>query len=92
MRLTVRVYPKARTAAVGGRYGTGEPPVLVVRVAAPASDGRANDAVVLALARAFDVCNANVRIITGHTQRTKIIEVDDGDAIRLRQLLGAAEG
>ncbi|HVX69619.1 MAG TPA: DUF167 domain-containing protein [Mycobacteriales bacterium] len=83
----MRVYPKARTTTVGGRYGSGEPPVLVVRVAAPASDGRANEAVARALACAFDRPSSTVRIITGHTQRTKIVEVDDGDPIRLRQLL-----
>ena len=46
MRLTVRVHPGARGDEVGGRYGTGEPPVLIVRVAAPARDGQANERLV----------------------------------------------
>lgn len=87
MRLTVRVHPKARTTVVGGRYGSGEPPVLIVRVAAPATDGRANAAVTRALADAFDVAAAGVRIVSGHTHRTKIIEVEGGDPARLSGLL-----
>jgi hypothetical protein len=34
LRVTVRVQPGASRAKVGGRYGDGEPPVLVVKVAA----------------------------------------------------------
>ncbi|MHB8332088.1 MAG: DUF167 domain-containing protein [Candidatus Dormibacteria bacterium] len=39
MRVSVRVHPDSRRAAVGGRYGSGEPPVLSVWVTAPAVDG-----------------------------------------------------
>ena len=87
MRLTVRVYPGARRTQVGGRYGTDDPPVLIVRVAAPATGGRANTAIRTALATAFDVPASAVRIRTGRTHRTKIVEIDDADTQRLSQRL-----
>ena len=76
MRLTVRVYPGARVTAVGGRYGTAEPPVLIVRVSAPAVDGRANRATIGAIADAFDLAASSVRVVAGATHRTKILELD----------------
>ncbi len=87
MRVTVRVHPGARTTAVGGRFGDGEPPVLTVRVAAPAADGRATRAVVDAVAAAFDVPRAQVTLRSGATARTKILDVEGGDPDRLLALL-----
>jgi uncharacterized protein (TIGR00251 family) len=87
MRLTVRVQPGARQTRVGGRYGDREPPILVVRVAAPAIDGRANRAVIDALAAALHVRRNDVRIIFGESTRTKLVEVTDADPILLRALL-----
>ena len=75
MRLSVRVLPGARQTQVGGRYGQGEPPVLVVRVTAPAVDGRANRAVIEALASALDVRASTIRIVTGARARNKVVEV-----------------
>lgn len=87
MRLTVRVYPGARRTQVGGRYGLDDPPVLIARIAAPATGGRANNAIEVALADAFNVPTSAVRIRTGRTHRTKIVEIDGADPERLRQLL-----
>ena len=83
----MRVYPGARRTEVGGRYGEGEPPVLVVRVNAPATDGRANQAVVDALAKAFGVKRGGVRVIVGAASRHKVIEVDNADPSVMDQLL-----
>jgi len=86
VRIVVRVYPNARQTGVGGRYGDGEPAVLIARVQAPAVEGKANDAVIAALADAFDVPKRAVRILSGHTSRAKTVDVDgitDGDVQRL---------
>ena len=71
----VRVRPGASRTRVGGGYG--DPPVLVVAVSAPAVDGRANDAVIRALADALGVPSREVEIVRGHAARTKIVTVND---------------
>lgn len=50
---------------------------LVVRVAAPAVDGRATEAALSALASALGVRRRDVALVTGATSRTKIVEVPD---------------
>ena len=93
MRVTVRVRPGASRTRVGGRYGESDPPVLVVHVRAPATDGRANDALVDALADAFGVPRSAVRVVSGAISRTKVVDIDlatgcDGTA-KLAALLDA---
>ena len=90
MRIRVRVSPRARCTSVGGRYGDGEPPTLIVRVEAPAADGKANAAVVAALARAFALPRTAVRIVSGHAARTKVVELDGADPELLAELLARA--
>lgn len=76
-RLGVRVKPGAKRDAVGGRWnGT----ALVVAVAAPAVEGRANDAVRGALAKAFGVRRQDVRIARGERGRDKVVEIDPAPA------------
>jgi uncharacterized protein (TIGR00251 family) len=76
VRIIVRVTPGARETTVGGRYGGSEPPVLVVRVTAPAVDGKANAATIEALATAFGVSRRSIRIVHGERARTKTIELE----------------
>lgn len=87
MRLSVHVHPNARATTVGGRYGDSEPPVLVVRVSAPADQGAANDATIVALAEAFGVPRRSVRIVAGRRARTKIVEVHGADERAVEALL-----
>lgn len=75
MRVTVRVRPGASRTHVGGRYGSGEPPVLLVAVTAPAVDGRANAAVLVAVAQALGVRRDDVRLVRGERARTKLLDV-----------------
>lgn len=87
VRLVVHVHPAARRTEVGGRYGSAEPPVLIIRVQAPASEGKANDAVIGALAQAFHLDRTRVRIVAGNQSRTKLVEADGADPAVLAELL-----
>ena len=51
MKIAVRVRPRSARTEVGGRHGD----ALVVRVREPATEGRANEATVRALAASFGV-------------------------------------
>jgi len=83
VRFAVRVKPGARRDAVGGMWGTG---ALVVAVAAPAVEGKANEAVRKALAGAFGIRRQDVVIVSGERSRDKIVELPDAFE-RLRELL-----
>ena len=72
----VHVQPGAGRTAVSGRHGS----ALKLRVAAPPADGRANEAVVVLLAKTFGVKPAAVRIESGATSRVKRVKVDGVEA------------
>jgi len=65
----IRVRPNAKSNRVGGVVG--EPPRLVVAVQAPAVDGKANEAVMKVLAKAFDVRTRDISIVHGNLTRDK---------------------
>ena len=66
------VRPRSSNTAVGGSHDG----VLVVRVREPATDGRANRAVIVALAAALGVPRGTVRIAGGAASRRKLVDVD----------------
>jgi uncharacterized protein (TIGR00251 family) len=91
MRFAVRVRAGARRTAVGGCWNG---VALVVAVAAPAVDGKANTAVVEALAEAFGVRRREVAIVAGERSRDKVVELAEAPASaaeRLRELMTASE-
>jgi uncharacterized protein (TIGR00251 family) len=69
--IRVRVQPRAKREGIGRR---GEQ--IVVRVAAPPVDNRANDAVCKALAAAAGVPPSCVTVIKGHAAREKTIRAE----------------
>lgn len=73
-RLSVRVQPGARRDGVLDRLADG---TFKVAVTAPPLEGRANDAVVKVLAAVLGVRKRNVRIVKGHSSRSKWVEVDE---------------
>lgn len=83
MRITLRVRPGAGRTVVGGEHGD----ALVVRVAAPAVDGRATEAALSAVAGAFGVRRRAVTLVSGRTSRTKVVNVEGGDPDVLARLL-----
>ena len=92
MRVTVRVHPGAKRTAVGGRWGPDDAPALVVRVPAPAVDGKANAAVLAALADALGIRSRALRLVSGTTSRTKVIEVEGVGHDAVAALMDGAEG
>lgn len=71
--LEIRVRPNASRNKVGGTVG--DPPRLVVAVQAPAVDGKANDAVLKELAKAFDLRPRDFTIVFGELGRDKRLVV-----------------
>jgi len=65
--LAVHAQPGAKRTEAAGLHGD----ALKVRVAAPALEGRANDALVEFLAAAFEVPKRNVTLASGQKSREK---------------------
>jgi uncharacterized protein YggU (UPF0235/DUF167 family) len=72
-RFAVRVRPGARKDAVGGRWDGPKGVALLVSVAAPAVDGKANEAVRRVLAGALGVRRQQLTLVAGERGRDKII-------------------
>ncbi len=73
MRLRIRVKPGAREEKVS-REPDGS---LLVSVRARAQEGKANEAVVKAVAAFFRVPKSSVQIHSGLSSRTKVLQVPD---------------
>ncbi len=84
IRIPIRVKPGAGRTRVGGRYGED---ILVVAVQAPAVDGRATKAALIALAEAFDVPMRETTLVSGTTSRSKLVEIPGDHQQRLVELL-----
>lgn len=75
VRLGLHVRPGAARTRVGGVRG--DPPLLLVAVAAPAEDGRATEAVLRAVASALGVRHRQVRLVSGATSRRKVVAISE---------------
>jgi uncharacterized protein (TIGR00251 family) len=73
--INVKVVPGSSRDRVAGRYGDG----VKVQVSAPPEAGRANRAVQEVIAAALGIKAQQVRVVKGHTQARKVVEVE-GDA------------
>jgi uncharacterized protein (TIGR00251 family) len=71
-RLRLRVSPGAQRAGVVGRHGDG----WKVRVASAPEGGRANDELILHLAKWLELPQRDISIVSGHTGRDKVVHVD----------------
>lgn len=78
----MRAKPGASRTRVGGSHG--EPPALIVAVHVQPVDGKANAAVTDALAAALGVRRMDVRVVAGHTHRTKTVEITASNTETLR--------
>ena len=83
-RIAVRVQPRAKRNEIAGeRAGA-----LLVRVAAPPVEGRANDSLRKLLAKRLRVPRGAVTVVSGTSGRDKVIEVEGVDEPELRRRLG----
>lgn len=82
-RLDLRVQPGAGQTRFAGWYGD----VAKLAVAAPAVDGAANAAAIVALADMFGVRRRQVRLVSGANSRNKRFEIDGLTAGELRRRL-----
>jgi uncharacterized protein (TIGR00251 family) len=80
----VLVQPRASRAGVGPVVGDR----LRVSVTAPPVDGKANAAVIEAVAEAFGVRRADVTIVRGETGRRKTLRVSGARLAALAKLVG----
>jgi uncharacterized protein len=87
VRISVRVTPRASRDSIEAGAGG----VLLVRVTAPPDDGKANAAVARLVARSLGVPKTNVRVVSGATARTKVLEVEGVDEAGVARLLGGAD-
>ena len=71
-RFTVKVHPRARRSAVTGRLGD----AWKLDLTAPPAEGKANQECVRFLAELMGVSRARVRVVTGLTSRTKVVEIE----------------
>ena len=90
--IEIRVRPNSSRNFVGGVVG--DPPRLVVSVQAPAVDGKANNAVIKELAKAFDLRARDFSIVFGELARDKRIVIDGDEeqlSARYKELTGILE-
>jgi uncharacterized protein len=83
MRITIRVRPGSARPGVGGEHDG----ALIVRVSARAVDGKATEAALTAVANSFGARRSAVRLVSGASSRTKIVDIDAGDPRLLASLL-----
>ena len=75
MKVRVQVKPQRRLNSVQATDDG-----LIVELRAVPEDGKANAALVCVLADHFNVKKSQVRIISGHTSRIKLVEIENGSA------------
>lgn len=69
-KLALKVTPRARSEGVEGMNDAGE---LVVKVRVAPEDGKANEAVIALIAKAFSIPKSRLEISRGAQSRHKII-------------------
>lgn len=74
--IDVHAQPGAKRSEISGLHGER----LKVRIAAPAVDGRANEALERYLAECLGVPRSAVRVVKGDRSRDKRVAVDAADA------------
>ena len=76
VRVRLKVTPKAKRAQIGGLLDEPEGgKALKVAVTAAPEDGKANAAVIALLAREWGVVKSAISVVSGATDRRKLVEI-----------------
>lgn len=81
--LRVRVQPRAKRSEVAGQRDG----AVVIRVAAPPVDGKANAALLAFVADRLGLSKSAVSLKSGQTSRRKVVEVAEPPADAVQRLL-----
>jgi uncharacterized protein (TIGR00251 family) len=82
VRFSVRLQPRASKNEIAGLQGVS----LKVRVTAPPIDGLANEALIEFLSTALRISRRNVCIVSGHSSRTKVVEISEVNLEAIQRL------
>lgn len=83
-RIAVKVHPRARRTGIAGRFGE----AWKLDLAAPPVDGKANEECIRFFAELAHVPRSRVRIVSGATSRTKVVDVEGLEQQELERLIG----
>jgi uncharacterized protein (TIGR00251 family) len=84
VRFAVRVQPRASRSEIVGLHGD----AMKIRLSAPPVDGAANEALVELIAGVLGVGRRAVRIVSGESSRSKVVEVEGVTAAAVLRLAG----
>lgn len=87
MRLAVKVKPRSSPQGIMGVHDD----QLVVRITAPAVDGKANSALVAFFAKLLGIKKTKVLLVSGEKSRTKVLELSGISLDEARSKLGIEE-
>lgn len=82
-RIALRIVPNAKRDEVVGEYGE----AAKIKVAAPAVEGKANEALLDFVAKKLGVHRREVVLIAGEKSRDKVVEVVELDSAQARSRL-----
>ena len=83
VRFAIRVQPRASRTEIVGEHGD----ALKIRIAAPPVQGAANEELIRFLAKQLHVPAAAVRVVSGHSGRRKLVEIEGVAADDVRNTL-----
>jgi len=78
MKIFIKAKPMARKENIERISDTN----FVVSVKEPPRDGKANEAILKALAQYFNVSRQDVKILVGHSAKQKIIQINEAHSQR----------
>ncbi|HEX3748493.1 MAG TPA: DUF167 domain-containing protein [Bryobacteraceae bacterium] len=85
-RVTVKVHPRARRSCLAGKLGE----AWKLDLAAPPVDGKANDECLRFFAELAEVPRSQVRIVTGASNRLKVVDVGGMEQAELERRLAGS--